>query len=143
MRASILVLPLLLVAAPVRAQPLPPLEPQSMHIPPAAADRVADALDAVTDALLDLPVGRLQAAVEGRPPSPADRHVTVRDIERRNDPDFDRKLHRHIADARPLVRQSIRAVDDALPEMMHGLQQASRALERATANLPDPTYPKR
>ena len=42
-----------------------------------------------------------------------------------------------------MVRQSIRAVNDAIPQVVDGLQQVSRAVERATANLPDPTYPKR
>jgi hypothetical protein len=31
----------------------------------------------------------------------------------------------------------------ALPQMMQGLAQAQQALERAVANMPDPTYPRR
>jgi hypothetical protein len=143
MRGTVVLLPLLLGATPVSAQPLPPVEPQSLQIPPAAADKVANALDAVTDALLDLPVGRVQAAIEGRTPSPAERQMTVRDLERRDNPNFEGDVHRHIAEARPMVRQSLKAMNDAIPEMMQGLQQASRALERATANLPDPSYPRR
>ncbi len=42
-----------------------------------------------------------------------------------------------------MARQSIRAVNDAIPQVVEGLQQVSRSLQRATANLPDPTYPKR
>jgi hypothetical protein len=42
-----------------------------------------------------------------------------------------------------MIRQSMAAMSQALPAMMHGLQQAGKALERAAANMPDPTYPKR
>jgi len=37
----------------------------------------------------------------------------------------------------------MKAMADAWPGMMQGLQQAQRSLERAAANMPDPTYPKR
>ena len=137
MRATILALPLLLSATPLYAQtPVP-------QIPPAAADRVANTLDAVTDAIMSLPVGRLKAGIDGRASSPAEQQMTVGDLASRDDPAFESKLHRHIAQARPMVRQSIRAVNDAIPQVVEGLQQVSRSLQRATANLPDPTYPKR
>jgi hypothetical protein len=42
-----------------------------------------------------------------------------------------------------MMEQSLKALSGALPAMMQGLQQAGQALERATANMPDPTYPKR
>ena len=35
------------------------------------------------------------------------------------------------------------ALNQALPAMMQGLNQAQQALERAVANMPDPTYPRR
>jgi hypothetical protein len=142
MRATLLLLPLLAAAAPVSAQVAYPA-PQPMVIPPAAADKVADALDAVTDVLLDVKVGKLKAAIEGRPATPAERRLTVRELAGAKDPDFERNLHRKIADARPMVRQGIASVDEAVPQVMQSLQQASRAIERATANMPDPTYPKR
>ncbi len=75
MRATILALPLLLSAAPLYAQTSVP------QIPPAAADKVANTLDAVTDAIMSLPVGRLQAAIDGRAPTAAEQQMTVRDLE--------------------------------------------------------------
>lgn len=141
MRSTFFLIPLLFAAAPAVAQPLPP--PEAMRIPPAAADRVADSIDAVSDALLDLPIGQLKAAIEGRPVAPGEQRMTIRDVERRDDPNFERNFHSQIAQARPMVRRSIRAVNDALPSMVGGLEQASDALQRAFSNLPDPTYPKR
>ena len=141
MRATIILLPLLAFAAPASAQVAPP--PPPAVIPPAAADKVANALDAVTDALLDVKIGKLKAAIDGRPATPEERATTVRDLATAKDPNFERNLHRKIAEARPMVRQGIQSVDAAVPQVMQGLQQASRAIERATANMPDPTYPQR
>jgi hypothetical protein len=37
----------------------------------------------------------------------------------------------------------MKALSDSLPSMMSGLKQVQESLERAMANMPDPTYPKR
>jgi hypothetical protein len=42
-----------------------------------------------------------------------------------------------------MMRQSMKAMADALPDMMQGLHQAKKSLDRAIANMPDPNYPKR
>ena len=69
--------------------------------------------------------------------------VTVRDLGRRDDPNFDRRVEQRVAEARPMMHQSMKALNEALPGMIQGLQQAQESLQRAVANLPDPTYPKR
>jgi hypothetical protein len=150
MRATLLIVPLLLAAEPAAAQ-APPAPPPT-NIPgemqralgdPAMADRVANVMQSLSQAFLDLPVGQVEAALEGRRATPAEKRLTVRDMGRRDDPDFDRKFQRQIADAKPMIRQSMRAMAEALPAMMQGLQQAGQAIERAAANMPDPNYPKR
>ena len=141
MRTKLILVPLLLCASPALAQPAPQLPPQLTD--PAVADRVADAMQALSNAFLNMPVGELKAAAEGRQATPAEKRMTVRDIARRDDPDFERKLHQQVADAKPMVRQSIKALNDSLPAMMQGLHQAQQALDRALANMPDPTYPQR
>ena len=113
MRMKLIVAPLLLCASPAFAQ-----QPQQVKPPiadPAVADRLANAAQAVSDAVLNIPVGDLKAAAEGRRATPEEKRMTVGDLARRDDPDFDRKLHRQIAEARPMVRQSIRAVNESLP----------------------------
>ena len=139
MAKKLILMPLLLCATPAFAQQGPP--PQVAD--PAVADRLANAAQAISDALLNIPVGDLKAAAEGRQASPAERRMTLGDLARRDDPDFDRKLHRQIAEARPMVRQSIRAVNNSLPAVIQSLEQAQSSIERALANLPDPTYPHR
>ena len=150
MRISLVLLPLSLCAAPALAQPLPPPPPPPglVRLPPeltnpATADRLTDAMQSLSQALLDMRVGNIKAAVEGRRVTPAERRMTVRDLARRDDPDFDRRLNQQIAAARPKIRQGIRAMNQALPEVTEDLQQAQDAIARALANMPDPNYPRR
>src|SRR3954447_19464844 len=141
MRKSLILLPLLFCATPALAQAASPPPPQLTDR--AMADRLANAVQTVSDALLDMRVGGLKAAAEGREATPAEKRMTVRDIARRDDPDFERKFHQQIAEARPMVRQSMKALNDALPVVMQDLQHAKQSLDRAIANMPNPTYPKR
>jgi hypothetical protein len=141
MRKTVILLPLLLAATPALAQPMPQVPPELTD--PATADKLANAMQGLSQALLDLRVGEVRAALEGRQASPAERRMTVRDMARRDDPDFDRHVQRDVANVRPMVRQSMNALNQALPAMMQGLAQAQQALERAVANMPDPTYPRR
>jgi uncharacterized protein YukE len=69
--------------------------------------------------------------------------MTVRELARRDDPDFDRHLHQQIATVGPKLQQSMQAVNRALPALMQSLEQAQQSIERAVANLPDPSYPRR
>jgi len=149
MRATIVLLPLCLSAAPALAQPAPaaPAEP-AIQLPPeltdpATAARLANTMQSLSKALLDVKVGGMQAALEGRTPTPAERNTTVRDLARRDDPQIDRHLQQRIAEAKPMIEQSIRAMNEALPEIARSLADARRSLERAIANMPDPNYPKR
>jgi len=147
MRISLALLPLSLCAAPAFAQATPATAP-AIAIPPqladpATADKLADAMQSMSRAFLGLKVGGVEAALEGRKPTRAERNVTVGDLARRDDPDFDRHFQQRIAAARPMIRQGMQALNEALPPMMEGLAQAQQSLERAIANMPDPNYPRR
>src|SRR3954447_3957184 len=114
MRTSFILLPLLIGAAPALAQPVPAAQPQ-IQIPPqltdpATADKLANAMQVLSKALLELPVGQVQAALEGRKPSAAEKKLTVRDVGRRDDPNFDRDLQRQVAETKPMVEQSMKAL---------------------------------
>ena len=86
-------------------------------------------------------MGELQAAVEGREATAADKKLTVRDLARRGDPGFE-QFRQQMVEVRPKIEQSMKAIADALPAMKQGLEQAQRSLERAAANMPQPDYPK-
>jgi hypothetical protein len=147
MRTAIAMLPLLIAAAPAAAQPMPvaaPPPPAEQQIEralndPVMVDRMTHTMDALSKAFLNVRVGEVEAALEGRDATPAERRRTVRDLARRDGID----VQRQIAQARPMIQQSMRAMAGALPQMMQGLQQAQEALDRAAANMPDPNYPKR
>ena len=146
MRVASFALPLLLIASPAVAQT--PAKQAPLQVPPELSDpemaeRLGKMSQALGKALLDLPVGELEAIAEGREPTAADRRRTVRDSGRAHDPDFDRDFQQQMAGAGPMIEQSMKAMAAALPAMMQGLEQARDALERATANMPSPTYPKR
>jgi hypothetical protein len=141
MRLSLVLLPFALCAAPAFAQQAGPQPPQLAD--PATADRLADAMQSLSNALLDLKVGGMQAAFEGRKASEAEKNVTVRDLARRDDPELDRHIQERIAEAKPVIEQSVRAMNEALPEIARSLAEARNSIERAIANMPDPNYPKR
>ena len=155
MRTTTLALALLVLAVPAAAQPhhAPPPHLPTTHDPaaqitqqltdPATVERIANVMQSLTKAVLALRVGEIEAAAQGRVATPAEKRRTVRDVGRRNDPDFDRKFAEQMAKTGPMVEQSIKAVTQALPVMIQSLKQAGEAVERAAANMPDPSYPKR
>ncbi|MEO6225067.1 MAG: hypothetical protein ABIO80_04380 [Sphingomicrobium sp.] len=142
MAKILILLPMLLSATPALAQPAPPQLPRELT-DPATADRLARAMHVMSRSLLNLPVGELQAALDGRAATAAEKKLTVRDIARRDDPDFDRRVAQGIDGARPMIDRSMKTLNTVLPSMMQALRQTQDALDRATANLPDPTYPRR
>ena len=148
MRIGLLVLPLALLASPALAQAKPAAKPETIVVPPeltdpATADRLATMMQALSTAFLNLPVGEIEAAAEGRPVTSADRGRTIRQVGREDDPNFERNLDRDLGMSRATIQASMNALAKALPAMMKGLSEAGRELEKATANMPSPTYPKR
>ena len=143
MRQLLFALPLMLIAAPAVAQPRPASE--AAQIPPEIADpALADKLTRVSgtlaQALMNLPVGEMEAAMEGRTPTPADRQKRVRD---EIGPDRERQLMAQVATSGPRMRAMQKALVSSLPAIMGALGKAEQELERAVSNLPDPTYPRR
>ena len=140
MRVKLAMLPLLLSATPAFAQAAPPAAQVPRELTdPATADRLANAMQSLSDAFLKLPVGEFQAAMEGRQPTAAERRKTVGSESKLSE----RELRRQIEDAKPMFQQGMKQLAAALPAMMQGMDELQRSVERAAANMPDPTYPKR
>ena len=147
MRALYALLPLALIATPALAAPAD----EEVRIPaeltdPAMAQTLGKMLGSLTKAMMDLPVGEVQAAVEGREPTAADKARTVRDVAG-GGPDLDRKVERQVAEALPRMQAGLKAMAKSLPAMARAVEQAADEMEgsidRATANLPQPGYPRR
>ena len=144
MRKFLIVLPLLLVASPAFAQDVSPgVQLPRELIDPEAQMRLAARLQSISSALLSVRVGDLAAAVEGREATPAERNVTVGDMVRRQDPNFDRDVARGVSSVVPTIQRSAQAISRTLPRVMRDVADAQRSIDRAVANLPDPTYPHR
>jgi hypothetical protein len=143
MRKTLIVLPLLLVASPAFAQEAPAPELPRALTDPATAQKLTGTMQALSSALLNLKVGEVKAVLDGRAATPEERNMTVGDLARRDDPNFDRHLQERMASIGPTVQQGMVALNRALPVMMRDLKDTQKSLERAVSNLPDPTYPKR
>jgi len=140
MRRLLLALPLMLAATPALAAPAAPQLPPELS-DPAMADKIGRMAGALTKALMDLPVGEMEAAIEGRPVTQADRAKRVRDSI--GGPDTEQRVQAEVAQSGRQVQAMTKALAASLPAILQSLEQAKKQLERATANIPDPTYPKR
>jgi hypothetical protein len=107
---------------------------------PAIADKLTKALVPLSRALMNMPIGELEAAVAGREPTAADRSRKLSD---EVGPEGQKNIEASIAAAGPKMRAMQKALVASLPALMASLEGVEKELERATANLPDPTYPKR
>src|SRR5687768_17581437 len=81
MRAIFFVLQLALFATPAMAEA--PAPAKAVQLPPELtdmkwADRLSDAMAAMSKVFLDMPVGEVEAAIEGRQATIADKQRTVR-----------------------------------------------------------------
>ena len=139
---KILLLPLLACASPAFAQDAPPQLPPELT-DPAAIQRLTGTMQALSHAVMDVRVAGIQAALDGREATPQEKRETVGDLARRRDPQFERHLQQRMASIGPQIQRSVDAINRALPEMMKSVESAQRSLDRAIANMPDPTYPKR
>ena len=141
MRTALVAVSLIALASPAMAQTD---APPPAHLPSEItdmrwADRLSDTMVAMSKAFLNLPVGEVEAAVEGRQPTAADKRRTLRNETGMSE----RDVREQIDAARPAMQAGMKAFAAALPAMMKGLSDAQREMERATANLPRPDYPKR
>ena len=143
MRLLLIAMPLALFATPAMAQRSDAPQLPRELTDPAMADKLGKMAGALSRALLDLNVGEVQAAVEGRPATEADRRRTVRDMAARGDPNIERNIERQAATSGAAIQAGARAMAAALPAIMESIDRAAAEIDRATANLPQPGYPRR
>lgn len=130
----------LMVAAPATAAPAPPAIPPVLT-DPAMADHLGQVAGAVTHSVMNLPVGEIEAAIEGRPVTPSDRARRVRDEV--GDPYLEQKVASQAAQSGRAMQAATRAIAASLPSILQAIEGARGEIERAIGNLPDPTYPRR
>ena len=120
-------------------------EEQTLRSGAEAMRQAAPMVDRSADRALDLDLGPLLDALH--PYSARGRHMTLREMARRDDPDFEAKLHRSIyrgtqraaatldamATAAPSIRQSLRQMEAAIAGAM---DEARRPLPRGAYAAP-------
>jgi hypothetical protein len=140
MRALLFALPVAFLASPAAAE-----KPAStVMLPPELtdmqwADRLTDAVTAMSKVFLDMPIGEVEAAVEGRPATLADKRRTVRSETGMSE----REIQQQVQAAKPAMQAGMKALAAALPPLLEGVSRAQAELDRAAANVPRPDYPKR
>lgn len=138
MRAVLILIPALFAASPALAAP--PLLPQVLT-DPAMADQLGRVAGVLTESLMDLPVGEIEAAIEGRPATRADRARTVGDSI--GDPRIAQRIAEETASSGRTMQAATKAIAASVPAIMRAVEGARGEIERAIGNLPDPTYPRR
>lgn len=143
MRFTLSVLPLFLLAAPATAAPdeAPQLPRELTN--PALGEKMGRMAGVLSKALLDLKVGEVAAIAEGRDASPEDKNRTLRDIVVGGNPDAERRLEQQVAASGPAIQKGMAAMARAFPAIIGALENVGEEMERATANLPQPGYPRR
>ncbi len=144
MRTTLILLPLLLTATPAFAQEAPP----SVQLPkeltdPQSAMKLAMKLQGLSNALLNVKVGELNAVINGREATARERELTVRDLIHRKDPNFEMHMQQKMATVGPKVLHTMQTLQHTLPQVMRDVNDAQRSIDRAVSNMPDPTYPVR
>jgi hypothetical protein len=131
----ILIAPMLIVfatsfvAAPAAAQPPRPSEQIQDYAP---------AIDRSADALLNLDLGPILDAVD--PYRPHHRR-TLRDMARRDDPDFERRMHATIYGTAATMGRAADAFAAAEPALRRAVTQFERDMEAAMAAPPPRRHP--
>lgn len=145
MRLHLFIVPLALAAAPAAAQSHRAHTPaDEMRLPPELSDphlsdRLVDALQVLSRSFLSMPTGEVEAALEGRPVTAADRGRTVASETGLTE----RELRHKLDESRPAMQGAQKALIAAIPAMMKGFAEAQKEFKKAAANMPQPGYPKR
>lgn len=137
-------LPMILAAFAVTGAMPASAETPAPQLPPEITDgRMLDQLGNMTGvlakALLNLPVGEIEAAIENRPVTAQDRQKTVATEMGADARTIDRDLER----GKVAMKQGGEALIRSLPVITKELNRVGEQLERAVANMPSPAYPKR
>jgi hypothetical protein len=130
-----------MVALPATAQhrAAPPREEQALRNGAETVRQAAPMLDRSADRALDMDIGPLLDALH--PYSARGRHMTLRDMGRRDDPDFDAKLRRSIYRGSARAAATLDAMATATPQIRQSLRQMEAAIAGAVIEAQRPLPP--
>ena len=130
-----------LVALPVAAQQrVRHQEEQALRGGAEALRQAAPMLDRSANSALELDIGPLLDALH--PYGPRGRHMTLRQLGRANDPDFDAKLQRSIYRSTTRAAATLDAMAMAAPSIRQSLRQMEAAIAGAMDQAQRPLPPR-
>lgn len=132
----------------VAVAPPPPMDPRDEAIirsvpGPQEIERVGDVTAATVDAILDVPIGPLREAIEGRRLSRREREETLGDHARRDDPYFRERMRDQITIAGAAVGVLAEQMAVMTPVLRQTLEDAQRRVEEAARGMPPRDYDRR
>ena len=133
------------LAAPIHADPAAPgraaPEVDRILTDPALPERIGHIAGVLTRSLMNVPVGEVEAAIDGRPVTRADRQRTIGDSI--GDPYAAQRMADQAAASGRSMQAAGTALARSLPAILQALNGAQAELERALGTLPSPYYPRR
>jgi hypothetical protein len=135
--AALVALP---VAAQQREQAAQQREENALRGGAEAVRQAAPMLDRSTDSALNLDIGPLLDALH--PYGPRGRHMTLRQLGRSNDPEFDNKLRRSIYRGSARASATLDAMATAAPSIRQSLRQMEAAIAGAVVDARRPLPPQ-
>lgn len=126
-----------LLVAPGLAQPR---EEQALRGGAAAVRQAAPMVDRSVDAALELDIGPLLDALD--PYSPRGRRMTLRELGRRDDPNFDRRLRASIYRGGARAAATLDAMATAAPSIRRSLREMEAAIAGAMVEADRPLPPE-
>ena len=132
---------LTLIATPALAQPREPQrEERALRGGAEMVRQAGPMVDRSVDSALELDVGPLLDAL--RPWTPRGRRMTLRELGRRDDPDFDRKLRRSIYRGSARAAATLDAMATAAPSLRRSLREMEAAIAGAVVEARRPLPPE-
>lgn len=131
---------------PVVAAPLP--DPRDEEIrrslpDPRELEAMGNVATRTMDAILDVPIGPLREAVEGRKLSPREREETIGDHARRDDPYFRERMRDQMGVATVALGALAEQMAVMTPVLRRTLEDVERRVEDAVRGLPPRDYDRR
>ena len=152
MRKSLITAAVLAVASPAIAQPastaaqqapaaapLPDPRDEEMrrNLPdPAEVKAMGETAARAMEAMMDVPIGPLREAVEGRKLSRKERAETLGDVARRDDPEFKERMRDQMGVASVAMAALMEQMVTIAPVLRNTLEDVARRTEEAARQVP-------
>jgi hypothetical protein len=152
MRKFLIAAAVLTVAAPAFAQQpassaaaaTAPLDPRDEELrrnlpDPAELKAMGEVAARAMEAMMDVPIGPLREAVEGRKLSRRERQETLGDVARRDDPEFKERMRDQMGVASVAMAALMEQMVTIAPVLRNTLEDVARRTEEAARQIPQRT----